>query len=188
MILNLFIIGVGSFLFHTYATRWAAAADVIPIGVFMLLYLGYALYVFARAPLLLVVPAIALFAYIIGEARGISCTALGLDWGFFKATNCLNGSFGYIPALGAMLLIGLWLGIRRHPAAIYVFGAGLVFVVSVGFRSTDRIWCNQISFMDKALGTHFMWHSLNSVVLFLLLFAAVLHGGRRNLPASKTSL
>lgn len=184
LILNLFIIGVGSFLFHTYATSWAAAADVIPIGIFMLLYLGYALYVFARVPLLLVIPAIALFAYIIGEAEGISCAALGLDWGFFKATNCLNGSFGYIPALGAMLLIGLWLGIRRHPAAIYVFGAGLVFIVSVGFRTTDRIWCNQISFMDKALGTHFMWHCLNSVVLFLLLFAAVRYGGRRNLPAS----
>lgn len=187
LILNLFTIGVGSFLFHTYATRWAASADVIPIGVFMLLYLGYALYVFARAPLLLVIPAIALFAYVIGEAKGISCAALGLDWGFFKATNCLNGSFGYIPALGAMLLIGLWLGICRHPAAKYVFGAGLVFIVSVGFRATDRIWCNQISFMDKALGTHFMWHCLNSLVLFLLLFAAVRHGGRRNLPVSVKS-
>ncbi|HKJ62846.1 MAG TPA: hypothetical protein VKA94_12780 [Hyphomicrobiales bacterium] len=188
LILNVFIIGVGSFIFHTYATRWASAADVIPIGVFMLVYLGYALYVFARVPLLVVIPAIAFFAYIIGESKGISCTALGLDWGFFRATNCLNGSFGYIPALGAMLLIGLWLGIRRHPAALYVFAAGLVFVVSVGFRATDRIWCNQISFMDKAIGTHFMWHSLNSVVLFLLLFAAVRHGGRRNSPASEILL
>jgi hypothetical protein len=180
LILNVFIIGAGSFLFHTYATRWAASADVIPIGVFMLVYLGYALYVFARMPLLLVVPAIALFAYTIQQATGVSCASLGLDWGIFRETNCLNGSFGYIPALGAMLLIGLWLLIRRHPAAPYLFGAGLVFVVSVGFRATDRIWCNQISFMDKALGTHFMWHSLNSVVLFLLLFAAVRYGGRRN--------
>jgi hypothetical protein len=180
LILNVFIIGAGSFLFHTYATPWAASADVIPIGVFMLVYLGYALYVFARMPLLLVVPAIALFAYTIQQATGVSCAALGLDWGIFRETNCLNGSFGYIPALGAMLLIGLWLFIRRHPAAPYLFGAGLVFVVSVGFRATDRIWCNQISFMDKALGTHFMWHSLNSVVLFLLLFAAVRYGGRRN--------
>jgi hypothetical protein len=188
LILNVFIIGAGSFLFHTYATRWASAADVIPIGVFMLVYLGYALYVFARMPLLLVIPAIALFAYTIQQATGVSCAALGLDWGFFRETNCLNGSFGYIPALGAMLLIGLWLFIRRHPAAPYLFGAGLVFVVSVGFRATDRIWCNQISFMDKALGTHFMWHSLNSVVLFLLLFAAVRYGGRRNLPAGNENL
>lgn len=180
LILNVFVIGVGSFLFHTYATPWAAAADVIPIGIFMLVYLGYALYVFARFPLIITVPAIGIFATIIEMATGVDCATLGLDWGFFKATNCLNGSFAYVPALGAMLLIGLWLGIRRHPAAPYVFGAGLVFIVSVWFRAVDRIWCNDITFMDKGLGTHFLWHSLNSVVLFLLIFAAVRYGGRRN--------
>ena len=40
LILNVFVIGVGSFLFHTYATPRASAADVISIGVFMLVYLG----------------------------------------------------------------------------------------------------------------------------------------------------
>ncbi len=187
LILNVFVIGVGSFLFHTYATRWAAAADVIPIGVFMLIYLGYALHVFAGLPLLLTIPAIGGFAYVIQVAGGVDCAALGLDWGFFRATNCLNGSFGYVPALAAMLLIGAWLVIRRHPAAPYIFGAGLVFIVSVGFRSVDRIWCNQISFMDKALGTHFLWHSLNSVVLFLLIFAAVRYGGRRGRESSPSA-
>jgi hypothetical protein len=49
-------------------------------------------------------------------------------------------------------------------------------MVSVTFRATDRIWCNNISFMDKAIGTHFLWHTLNSVVLFLLLLAAIRHG------------
>jgi len=33
-----FCIGVGSFLFHTYAQAWAGAADVIPIWLFVLLY------------------------------------------------------------------------------------------------------------------------------------------------------
>ena len=31
------LIGVGSFLFHTLAERWAGAMDVIPIQIFMLL-------------------------------------------------------------------------------------------------------------------------------------------------------
>ena len=35
----LFMIGIGSFLFHTHATRWAEMADVVPIGAFILLYL-----------------------------------------------------------------------------------------------------------------------------------------------------
>ena len=28
----LFVIGIGSGLFHTFATRWAGVADVLPIG------------------------------------------------------------------------------------------------------------------------------------------------------------
>ena len=35
----LFAIGVGSFLFHTFATVWAAIADVVPIVLFVLVYL-----------------------------------------------------------------------------------------------------------------------------------------------------
>lgn len=181
LVLNLFIIGIGSFLFHTYATPWAALADVIPIGVFMLGYLGYALYVFARLPLFLTIPAIAGFAYVIQLATGFDCRSLGLRLEILETTNCLNGSFGYVPALAAMLLIGLWLAIRRHPAAPYIVGAGLVFLVSISFRATDWVFCQDISFMGRARGTHFLWHTLNSVVLFLLVLGAVRHGGRRNL-------
>ena len=32
-------IGIGSYLFHTHATRWAATADTTPIGLFILTYL-----------------------------------------------------------------------------------------------------------------------------------------------------
>ena len=39
----LFLIGLGSGLFHTFATRWAVLADVIPIALFILLYMYLAL-------------------------------------------------------------------------------------------------------------------------------------------------
>jgi len=178
LILNLIAIGIGSFLFHTYATPWAAAADVIPIGVFMLIYLGYALYAFAGVPFLLTLPAMAGFAYVIELANRFKCGAFTDMLPILERTNCLNNSFGYMPALGAMLLIGLWLIVRRHPAAPYVFGAGLVFVVSITFRAMDWTWCEQVSFLDKSRGTHFLWHLLNSVVLFLLVLASIRHGTR----------
>jgi hypothetical protein len=183
LILNVAVIGVGSFLFHTYATPRASAADVIPIGVFMLVYLGYALYAFAGLPLLLIFPAIGAFAYVISLAMQVQCDALGFAWPLLEKTNCLNGSFGYLPSLAAMLVIGAWLAVRRHPTAPYVLGASLVFMISVTFRATDRIWCNDIVFMGKAIGTHFLWHTLNSIVLFLLLLAAVRHGAGRRKPA-----
>ena len=133
-------------------------------------------YAFAGLPLLLTFSAIGGFAYVISQAMEVQCDALGFAWPLLEETNCLNGSFGYLPALAAMLLIGAWLAMRRHPTAPYVLGASLTFMVSVTFRATDRIWCNDIIFMDKAIGTHFLWHTLNSVVLFLLLLAAIRHG------------
>ncbi len=43
LIITVFLIGIGSFLFHTVATKWARFGDVAPIGVFMLGYLVFAL-------------------------------------------------------------------------------------------------------------------------------------------------
>ena len=40
--LILAVIGVGSFLFHTHAQVWAMVADVVPIQVFILVYLALA--------------------------------------------------------------------------------------------------------------------------------------------------
>jgi hypothetical protein len=148
----------------------------------MLAYLGYALYAFAGLHWLLVLPAIAGFAWVIEQAMQVQCDALGLSLPLLEKTNCLNGSFGYLPALAAMLAIGAWLTVRRHPTAPYVLGASLIFMISVTFRATDRIWCNDIAFMDKAIGTHFLWHTCNSIVLFLLVLAAVRHGAHGAVP------
>ena len=37
-------IGIGSFLFHSFATRWAALADVLPILIYILVYIYTAIY------------------------------------------------------------------------------------------------------------------------------------------------
>ncbi len=47
LVLLVIVIGIGSFLFHTYATPWAVLADTIPISLFMLAYLGYALPIYS---------------------------------------------------------------------------------------------------------------------------------------------
>ena len=38
----IFIVGIGSFLFHTFATRWALILDVVPIMIFAFSYIGVA--------------------------------------------------------------------------------------------------------------------------------------------------
>ncbi|MEJ2227817.1 MAG: ceramidase domain-containing protein [Alphaproteobacteria bacterium] len=183
LIANVFAIGVGSFLFHTYATADTALADVAPIGLFMLVYLGYALYRFVGLPVVVVVPAQMAFAYVIKQAMELECWSWKLGFSLpatsFEGRTCMNGSLGYMPALAVMLLIGGWLMIRRHPAAKLILGAAIVFTLSVSLRTMDRVWCQDVVLFGKAVGVHFLWHIFNSVTLYLLLLAAVRHSVAR---------
>src|SRR3546814_17694132 len=51
LVLLLFVIGIGSGLFHTFAVAWAALADVIPVALFILLYMYLALRRLVALPL-----------------------------------------------------------------------------------------------------------------------------------------
>lgn len=172
----LFVIGVGSFLFHTYATRWAAIADVAPIGVFMLAYLGYALRRLLRLNLLFVATGLGLFACAMQLADGIECRVTLVSVVEAARGPCLNGTAAYTPAFGAMALIGLALAAMRHRAAGYILAAAGVFLVSMFFRTVDWEICAATRVMGRALGTHFLWHILNATTLYLLVAAAVRHG------------
>src|SRR3546814_346293 len=51
LVLLLFVIGIGSGLFHSFAVAWAALADVIPVALFILLYMYLALRRLVALPL-----------------------------------------------------------------------------------------------------------------------------------------
>lgn len=170
LILLVAVIGTGSFLFHTYATHWAMLADVIPISVFMVAYLGYALRRFVGLRWLATLAGLGVFFVAIGYAETIRC----------NGRPCLNGSVGYLPALAALALIGAWLAWRRHAAAGYVLGGAALFAISLTFRTLDRSICPQTAlFAGRQLGTHFLWHVCNATLLYMLLRAAIRHGDGR---------
>lgn len=180
LVANVFVIGAGSFLFHTFATTLTAKADVTPIAVFMLAYLGFAFYHFLRMPIVAIIPAGLVFMLASEKAMQLQCwkgqVGFALPVPEFQETGCLNGSVAYMPALAVMLLVGGWLAARRHPASSYVLGAALIFMLSVTFRTVDRLWCDGVAMFGHSIGTHFLWHILNSVTLGVLLLAAVRHG------------
>ena len=167
------VIGVGSFLFHTYATRWAVLADTIPISLFMLAYLGYALRRFVGLPWIAVLVALALFYWSIDLARGITCTNELLPVTRAAGKRCFNGTLGYAPAFAALLLVGGVLAWQRHAAARYLLVAAAVFLASMTFRTIDVEVCAATRFGGRALGTHFLWHTLNGVLLYVLLLGAI---------------
>ena len=162
------LIGIGSFLFHTIATRWAAMADVMPIMTFMIAYLGYALANFVRLPWYGVVSGLVLFVVGLAFADDVIC----------GSGKCLNGSAGYLPALAALFVVGILAWMRRHPAAGSLILAGVLLAVSLTFRTIDFDTCAATRVLGLApLGTHFLWHIFNATLLLVLLRAAVLYGG-----------
>jgi hypothetical protein len=170
------VIGAGSFLFHTLATRWAGLADIVPIVIFMLAYLGYALRVYLSLGWMWTTLGLVAFFGALQYAATIHCRPWLISGGSAPGGSCLNGTVGYLPALLAMLGIGTALAYRRHPAARYLLGASGVFLVSMAFRIVDLEICPLTQIAGRALGTHFLWHLLNATTLYILLLAAVRHG------------
>lgn len=170
-----FIIGVGSFLFHTYATLWAARADTIPIGIFMFAYVAYALRRYLALHWLLVLIGLGLFWWSLQFAGSVQCRA-GLFAVVGNARHCLNGTMNYAPALVAMVVIGAAAAVRRQGAAPYLLAAAGVFFLSMFFRTIDWETCSRSIVAGRTLGTHFLWHTFNGLALFILLLAAICHG------------
>jgi hypothetical protein len=89
------------------------------------------------------------------------------------AKACLNGGVFYLPALGALIVVGLLLEERRHRAAPYVLWAAAIFAISLTLRSLDLALCGKFLIEDQKVGTHAAWHVLNALALFLLLRASL---------------
>lgn len=179
LIAVLMAIGIGSFLFHTFATRWAALADVAPIGVFMLAYLAYALRRFLAFGWITVAAGLVAFVVAMQLADAIECRPALLSVTAAARGPCLNGTVAYLPAFAAMALIGGVLLARGHGAARYLLAAAAVFLVSMFFRTIDMEICALTRIGGRVFGTHFMWHLLNATTLYLLVAAAIRHGRSR---------
>ena len=148
-------IGAGSFLFHTVATPWAAALDVIPILLFQLIYLwGYG-------------------RRILHFSRWQSATAVLALATAIVATgpfsHLANGSIAYAPAWLALTVLAFahWRGAEIEAWSLPL--SVVVFSISLALRTLDAGICAAFP-----LGTHFGWHLLNGGVLYLAVRALAL--------------
>jgi hypothetical protein len=144
-------IAIGSFLWHTLATPSTEWLDVVPILIYISLYLLSFLVRIARLK-----PLMVLAMFLLYHALNI-----GLQLRFPPQT--LNGSMFYLPTLATLLLMGIYSKRIRHPAANRLLLAGGVFVISIVLRTLDFALCP-----IWPIGTHFLWHLLNAYVLYIL--------------------
>jgi hypothetical protein len=149
-------VGLGSFAFHTMATRGAMLADVIPIAIFIYGYLLLALRRFLH------LSAGVAIAIVVAYAVG----AQAMSW--LAPPGALNGSVGYLPALIALIAVAR---ATRGPARRGLELAVMMFTISLALRTIDAAACDTFP-----LGTHFLWHLLNAAVLYVLLQTAITHG------------
>jgi hypothetical protein len=176
MVALVICIGIGSFMFHTYATVWAIPFDTIPISLFMLAYLGYALRRFAGAPWIVVIVALVGFFYSVKYMQGVQCSNELLPMTRGAGKRCFNGTLGYTPALAALLLVGTLLLVQGHRAAGYLFAAAFLFLAAMTFRTVDYEVCLWAVRAGRGVGSHFLWHTFNGLVVCVLLLGAIRHG------------
>ena len=149
MVVLLAVIGVGSWMFHTHANRLTGLMDVVPILAFILSYV----FVASRD-----------FLQLRPWQAGLIAAA------FLPYAMALVPLFGTIPFLRVsalywpvpmLILIFAWLLRTTAPATArgLALGAG-VLTLSLVFRSLDGTLCAAFP-----LGTHFLWHLLNAVML-----------------------
>lgn len=164
LVVMLFAIGVGSGLWHLVPTKHTLLMDVIPITLFINIYLIAAL----------------------RHLFSLSWAKVVLWWGTYLAASVaaqmtlppelLNGTIMYIPTyvtLGIMTA-ALW---RRDERVGRVFlTALLVWSLSLTFRTIDVGLCRALP-----IGTHFLWHTLNAWMLWRLLMVLMVQ------PASRKS-
>lgn len=149
----LLLVALGSFAFHTLATLWAGWLDT---G-FILAFACVFFYAFFRH---------------VGGASQLwsGAAAFAFFWLSFGAKAWLpdlglNGSEAYSPMLVGLFAMTAWL--RREPAAFKCFlAATLLLCVSIALRTIDHAVCNALP-----IGTHFLWHLLNALVLYILTLA-----------------
>ena len=149
----IFFIGVGSFALHTFPSRFTALVDVAFILFFILFFLFVLSHKVINLPIIhsitmsLIAPI--LYFYIGGKFKE-------------EFPNIGDSSF-YIIILMHMILICLYLYYKNINSIKYIIISSSIFALSIFFRVIDQILCE-----INIHGTHFLWHLLNSLVLYYL--------------------
>lgn len=160
----LLCIGIGSGLWHTMPSGTTVLMDVVPITLFIHIYL------------------------IAAMRRLLQFTwwRVFLWWSVYMGytvmmqivapPDILNGTIMYIPTYCALIMLSLAVGGRSNYLS-YVFAQMvLTWTISLVFRTMDIQICDQLS-----MGTHFIWHILNAMVLYRLLVVLVRYRAPVNL-------
>lgn len=152
------VIGIGSAAFHSVPNQRTLLMDVIPIAIFIHLYIPV---FFSRVIGLRVWQSVLVLFLFIGAG-------MLADKTFDPST--LNGTIMYVPTYAMLLIMSLIIFFTKKTGAKYLLTTTFIWTFSLIFRTFDSKLCEA----TDHIGTHFMWHLINAVVLYRCLKLVVL--------------
>ncbi len=150
--LLLFSIGIGSGIWHLEPSSFTIMLDVIPITLFINLYLV----AFLRRGFAWRWWQVAFGFVVLQGLNGAAAVWFNPD--------TLHGTIMYLPTYGMLLWMAGYAAFRRSPHKRALASVTLLWTFSLIFRTIDLPVCPAFP-----IGTHFLWHILNAVVLYRLL-------------------
>lgn len=150
-------VGVAGLVFHTTAASWAAEVDTGSTTVFLTYYVVLFTHLFLVVPwrmAWLAGPAFLLFTALVSAVVGYGGPGIFLS------------SLLTLAVLGYALARSPYHELREHTRP-FLLAAG-IFTVALVLRTVDTPLCGSLP-----VGTHFLWHLLNALALFLICRAAV---------------
>jgi hypothetical protein len=150
-------VALAGLLFHTTAASWAAEVDTGSITLFLTYYVVLFTHLFLVVPwrvAWLAGPVFLLFTALVSAVVGYGGA------GIFISTLLTLAFLAYSLARSP------YRELRAHSRP-FALATG-VFLVSLALRTMDSPLCDSLP-----TGTHFLWHLLNAVALFLVCRAAV---------------
>lgn len=155
------LIGIGSSVFHASPSYYTELADITFIVLFIIIYFFSMLRRVIKANIFV---SIICFLAFIGVTHIVTS----------MFPNALNDSIAYITTMGALAVFALYLNLLNRAAARGFLTAALVGCISLFFRVIDNEICEEIDY-----GSHFMWHSLNALLIYILMMQLVRNVNRR---------
>lgn len=147
-------VAAGSALFHTFATTWARVLDAVLILGFQL---GFLWRYLRRVTLLS--PSRAALA--VGGLLAASIAARFVP-------NANEWSVQYAPAAVGLIVLGAYHLRSRKRAPLALLAAAGTFLMALTFRTIDGPFCPSFP-----LGSHFLWHVLDALVMYLAIAGLV---------------
>lgn len=157
----MFAIGLSSMIFHMAPSKYTELMDIAFIVTFINLYF---LSFLIRMAHLKTFAIIVCFVALTGFSHMLVS----------QFPNAMNDSIAYLSTVITVIFMAIFLKKKKRAGAKDFGYVAVLGVISLTFRSIDNYVCDTVQF-----GTHFMWHSLNAVIIYLLMNQLVRSINRR---------